>query len=250
MKLNFQLLVCLCSYFWMTNLFASLEIYPVRLDLTTKSPISSFVLSNNGDKKINIQANLVSWDQVDGKNVYKKMNDGELFILPLIFSIAANSSQVVRVGLPKPKDELTEKTYRVIFKEFIPRALAVKKLNNDAANISFLFMLNISIPIFIAPAVPKPIAATFIFKPKHKGFLPILINNRGNTHIHLVGIKLRSGDNIIAESNAVLYILAGKSMIYRIEVNPHLLKRGKNITISAKTDDEATPILTATATIH
>lgn len=236
---------------WAIGAQANVAIYPTTLTLNAQKSVGTFTLKNNDNnadaKAISIDAQLRTWTQEDGKDVLSHHGD-EILLMPPIFSISPNTSQAVRVAAMIDNAPIpVERCYRVTFKEFTPQIM--KTITNSKINMSFLFLMNISVPVFIAPAHPKPLTATFANGSAHDGFLPILISNTSNIHIHLLGLKLMTGDNLLADSSATLYVLPGKTMAYNVKLPTAYLKVSNTFNIIAETDNQDTPELKGSLTI-
>lgn len=231
---------------------ADIQIYPVRLDLKMSAPIGAFTLINNNpntsEPGISFNAVLVSWKQVNGQNIYTK-NPVHIFLIPPIFTVPSNSRQIVRISLINLSNNLIEKDYRVLFKQFTPELLNTR-INHSETSINFAIRTDISVPVFIPPLASKKIAVNFSASLDNTpNTLLFKITNLGNTHIHLLDAKLSNSNGLIGESKKIMYILPGSTMSEKIQIIKPILS-GEIATAQLKTDDSDYPKLTGNIVFH
>ena len=69
-------------------------------------------VTNSGGRPIRLQAEVLLWQQTDGKDRYEPSD--ALLVVPSIVDVPANSTQVVRVVLRSPVPSPVERTYRLV----------------------------------------------------------------------------------------------------------------------------------------
>ncbi|MFT5313858.1 MAG: fimbrial chaperone protein [Paraglaciecola sp.] len=173
----------------------------VHLDMSVKKPIVSLTLTNDSAEVVTYQINTLTWDQVDGQNIYNETSD--LMVTPPIVSIAANSSQVFRVGLFKPGPHLVELSYRVVLENITSETVAKK-----GTGLSFVFSHNL--PLFYAPLMPVDSVLWSRCVSQVVGESCLRMENKGNRHT-----KMRNF-NAVSPTEQKLYnngstVLAGSS---------------------------------------
>ena len=95
---------------------ANVQISPVRLDLSSTQANGIFTLtnlSNDSDATQNLNADIVSWNQQDEKDIYSDQDS--ILLIPPIFSILPGKSQIVRLSLIGNESK-QEQAFRVFFK--------------------------------------------------------------------------------------------------------------------------------------
>jgi fimbrial chaperone protein len=187
---------------------ASLNVAPVRVQLTPARPIAALTLGNNDEAEVAVQAQVFAWSQENGQDVYAPTS--EVLVNPAIFRIPPKGQQIVRLGLQVPAAEI-ERSYR-IFLQQLPREQPPSADAGGGARLQTL--LRIGIPMFV-PATPlrqhnlqwRLEAASS----PHGG--PVLhADNQGSEHVQLTRVVVRrAGGNDLASKTLSHYVLAGRS---------------------------------------
>ena len=73
---------------------------PVRVDLSARKATAAMTVRNDSDQPVVIQLQTVAWSQAGGQDSTTPTSD--LIATPPLFTLPAQSSQIVRVGLRKP----------------------------------------------------------------------------------------------------------------------------------------------------
>lgn len=156
------------------------EVNPVRIMLDKKKPTAAITLRNTGEHPVVVQAETLSWTQVDGQNTYAPSRD--LLVNPPIFTVQPGKTQVVRVGLDRPVDPRNELAYRLYLREVPPTAaLAFSGLR---------VALRIGLPVFVAPEAPIYPALQWRVRRTADGALGVEAVNAGNSHIQIIDLRL------------------------------------------------------------
>lgn len=191
--------VALCCGF---SAHAYLEISPVKIELSQKQPIASLSLKNHKDVAVLIQSEVLSWDIVDGQDVYAPTD--EVLFNPPVFELAPGKTQVLRIGLAHPGPLDTQRTYRIFVQE-VPDA------NPDAGGLRVA--LQFSVPVLAQPSVvhERDLAAD---QPSLQAdTLKFRVTNAGNTVSIVRSVRVLNAETQkeIGHQPALAYVLAGKS---------------------------------------
>lgn len=188
-----------------------LSVSPVLVNMGAGQHSTAITLSNGGDQPQRIQAEVFRWTRVDGEDVLKA--DSQTLLNPPLFEMAPGGSQIVRLGfrrgaLPPPD---RESAYRVFFQE-VPRTGA----EPGAGTVTRLQMvLRIGVPMFMAPAAPRP-ALEWSASAK-AGKLKLQLDNRGNIHVRVS--KLRVSHPPAGAEQAVegfFYVFPGETQVWTL----------------------------------
>jgi fimbrial chaperone protein len=176
-------------------------ISPVQLDLSAKSPVASFTVTNDSAATLTYQSSALSWIQVDGQDVQVATND--LIVTPPIISINPKSSQVFRVALFKPGVHLLEQSYRIILDD-----ISTDANTKTESGISFRF--NHNLPVFYAPLTNIDSILWTICESHTAGKSCLQMENKGNRHAKVIKFTAVSA-NSAEPSDASKTLLAGSS---------------------------------------
>jgi fimbrial chaperone protein len=201
----------------------SFQVNPVRATLSANQSISSLTVHNTGDEATVIQLELFSWSQQDGKDVYTPTR--EILATPPIFTIPANGSQVVRVGLRRKPDTQRELTYRLFLQEVPPPP----KPGFQGLRVA----LRIGVPVFVLPtaAVQPQLQWQAAHTPEG---IKINVSNSGNVHVQIANIRLASPDSEPAATHQIAgYVLPGQSRSWVLDEKA---KPGATLQLKAQTD--------------
>jgi len=222
----------LCAAALLTPWFAaaaSLEIAPVRIELSPQQQTVAITIRNSSDQPTTLEIKPVAWAQVDAKDVYTPTR--ELLISPPLVTIPAHGEQVIRAALRRKADPTKELTYRINLQE-LPAAPAPGATGVQVA-------LRIGLPVFVKPASGKA-APKMEWKLMHQsdGSLKVGFRNPGNAHIQISDFSLlnpgRSG--VIAEEQSSSYVLAGQAREWHLKTNPAEKIAGNRLRLKAFTD--------------
>lgn len=214
---------------------ADLAVLPVGLSLSAVNNKGMITVSNRGKDSVIIQAETVSWTQSDSKNQYAPTH--ELLVNPPLFTIAAGRSQVVRIGLRQAQPAKQEIAYRLLLRE-VPNAPSVNEQADEGKQGSIRVLLQLSLPIYIAPAAPVSLSQWHAHQDTN-GAVLLKLNNNGNVHILVNELTLRNAD---ADKNAAPLatvkvndvVFPGQDHSWKI--TPESKLQGKRFVLEVKTD--------------
>jgi fimbrial chaperone protein len=165
----------LCSSASFAAAQARIEVSPVSVDLTIARPIASLRLRNTASTPAAFDARAYAWTQSDGQDQLAPASD--LIVAPPAFVIAPGGEQIVRIATLAKTAPQTELAYRLLLSE--------APLQNDAAPAGLRLRLQLSLPVFLAPAdrggAPRP-RVEYVSAGQQRG---VRIENVGAVHLIL-----------------------------------------------------------------
>ncbi len=180
----------------------SLSIAPIRVALSASQTTQALTLRNESDSPVVVQAGIVRWSQPQGMDQFDETRD--VLVSPAVLSIAANSSQLVRVALRTGVDPAVERTYRLLLQE-VPQAAT----EPGALKVS----LRLSLPVFVAPSVAAPeprLDWSAAWNPD--GSVAVTVFNAGTAHLQLTDLSVDFGAGTQPLQDGVnRYVLPGAS---------------------------------------
>lgn len=214
---------------------SELKVYPLRLALTPKAPVTAMTLHNAGAEPVVLQLQVFSWRQRNGEDVLEPTR--EVLANPAIFELAPRVDQIARFGLQTDLDS-QERSYRVIIQE-VPRGLPLKPGE-------VITLLRLSVPIFVPP-IKAETRVSWRVGLVRNGKVAVQILNTGSSHIQFTKLSLARMDGQLAADHGLsTYVLAGASS--QVVLDARLpLQPGEPLEIRAATDQGA---ITATTTSH
>ena len=195
---------------------------PIRLTLPAGAASTSLSLENRGAEVVLIQAELMAWTQVDGRDVLAPSTD--LIVSPPIFKVAPGAAQTVRVGVPRPLTGEREVAYRLFLAE-VPAPPAPGEQGIGVA-------LRLGLPVFVLPAKPAPQLA---WQARPEGAqIRLTLTNSGNVHVQALESRLaREDGSVIAQQQLASYVLAGQTRSWVIQSKQPW--RGEKLTLTVDT---------------
>jgi P pilus assembly protein, chaperone PapD len=161
----------------------SLDVNPVRIDLSAKQRVAALTVRNTGDQPTVIQLQPQAWAQHGNTDVLTPAE--ALIATPPIFTLAPGAAQIVRIGQRRPPDAGVEQAYRLIIQEVPPPPNPAFK--------GLRMALRISVPVFVAPATP-PRGELAWDASLVNGKLALTATNTGNAHAHLAELRVSRPD--------------------------------------------------------
>ena len=188
-----------------TAAHASLNVSPVRVNLSDSHTKDVIQISNQEESVKSYEVEVVAWSQTDERReVYTPTED--ILAVPPLFSLKPGETQLIRVGMLTDADANTERSYRMFITEIAPPE--PEKIESTGITMR----LQIGIPVFVAPVAAATTTLEFIDYLQIEEQLFVQFRNSGNTHIKVTEVHYSapgSADKIITP--AVTYILAGKT---------------------------------------
>lgn len=156
-----------------------LTVSPTRVTLDADGRAEIVKLRNPGQRASLVEVKAFAW--VDATDHGALEPTQELLVVPPVFEIDPDATQVIRLALRRPLDLDGERSYRLLIKEVPPQV-------GDGAE-GLTFALQFSLPVFVKPegAAAEPVWST-------RGDEIVLLN-RGNAHIRLESLLLFAPDH-------------------------------------------------------
>ena len=122
-----------------------LAISPTRVDLDAKRVSAAVKLTNAGQAAVVVQAGVLRWLTVAGKDRYEPTTD--LVVTPPIATVPPHGIQIFRVGFRRPPEASRKSAYRLILQE-VPKD---EPMGRPGVRIA----LRMSVPVHVG-APPPP----------------------------------------------------------------------------------------------
>lgn len=181
---------------------ASVTISPVVLEIASPRKAIAVTVTNNGDRPVTFQTEAMVWQQqVNGADHNEPTED--LLVVPPMFEVPAQASQIFRVMLRSPAPSPVERTYRVMLEDITEEQAA------GSGQASVTFKLTHSLPVLIAPSgkvanalrwrpCPPEAASAPAISPRSPSVRTaeacVRLLNAGNRRVKVLTLTL-SGDN-------------------------------------------------------
>jgi fimbrial chaperone protein len=185
---------------------AGVTVSPVRIDFGPAAGIDAVTVTNHQSHPITFQVSILSWTQVAGVDALAPSD--ALIAAPIIFTVAAGASKVVRFGLRAAADQTRETDYRVFLTE-IP----------SEPSKSLTVALRFSLPVFVTPAKPIERLRWSGQQLAHDAYR-ISLSNDGNVHAHLCLVKMfESGAaRLLYQGVWSAYVLPGQTRAWKVQL--------------------------------
>jgi len=204
----------------------SFEVNPVILVLSGSHTSDVVRITNTGVQPVTVQAQLYSWSQVNGSNVYADSRD--LVMTPPIFTIPEGGQQVLRIGLRGPVAPAHELSYALFLAEVPP---------SKGQRLGLQIALRIGMPVFIEPAIDVKPELHWTLTRTTSGELDVTASNTGSGHAEVKNFSLtRQGNETPLLQEHGGYVLAGKSRTWTVKL-PMKLAVGTALLLAADTDE-------------
>jgi len=179
---------------------AVLEIAPVVHELTGERRLASMTVTNRGASSTWVQLRAFDWRQPGDGDELQPTN--QVAVSPPMFELRAGEAQIVRI-LVRPEATAEEQSFRLLLDE-IPPPEALKGVR---------FVLQISLPIFLAPSGPQPPPPPTppLTMEVQIGQRILQVRNNGKTHVRLSELALWApdGEQLALQTLPSPYLLAG-----------------------------------------
>lgn len=205
----------------------SINIAPVRLNLSAEQSVTSLVVSNQRDQAIILQAKAMRWTQKKGGDVYTDSRD--ILVTPLIVKLPPRSTQIIRVATRRPPAH-HELAYRIFFQEVLPRTKPSKP------GVHIHMVLRIGIPLFITPLKTVPKQYVWHAQRLPHNLLQISLTNKSNAHLQVIDFTVTnpgSKQPIAVDGTPPVYVLPGRTAVWKVKLKQ---TPGKVLHVNAKTD--------------
>jgi len=179
------------------------SISPLRLDLAAGATTAALTVRNDEATPVVIQGQGLAWSQEGGQDTLTPSRD--LLISPVVFTLPAGGSQLVRVALRGAPDTVRELAYRITLQE-VPQPAAPGFTGLQVA-------LRLSLPVFVAPASPATPELRWAASRLADGRLHVVAHNDGLAHARIRRFVVKPGPDAATafEQATLAYVLPGAS---------------------------------------
>tara|TARA_B110000908_G_scaffold63694_1_gene77467 strand:- start:89 stop:823 length:735 start_codon:yes stop_codon:yes gene_type:complete len=193
----------------------SIGVTPVRVTLSASQQVTTVTVRNPSTKPMSMQLEVMNWSQQEGEDVFTPTR--EVLVNPPIFTVPADGSQLLRVGMRRAPDAQRELSYRLFLQE-LPAPIS-----SDFQGMQML--MRVSLPVFILPQVEaKPLLRWQVARTQ-KGTLKVSLTNDGSAHIKITNLKLSMSSNVQpwVSQGSFKYVLPGQSHDWIVSANSDYL---------------------------
>jgi fimbrial chaperone protein len=163
---------------------ANLGITPVAVYMSNAANRATVSIINYGAEAVTMQVEGIEWTRANG--VDKDGETSDIMVNPAVFTVEPGDNQIIRVGMRGPANPATEGTYRLVLRE-VP-VIATQADTSGGTNVRVLVAMRI--PIYVAPT--KVVRdENWKVNADGKGNIVVKLNNNGNVHYKVGGIKIR-----------------------------------------------------------
>lgn len=212
-------IILLWSYITISKA-SNFSVSPVILHLNQGESVTSLNVTNESNIDTVIQIQTLKWEQNKGMDIYIPTKD--LILTPVIFTLNAKETQIVRLGLRQPINNASEATYRIILSEL---PINIHKVDSPEA---INMVLKINMPLFIEP---QNIIEKLGLQAKKNGNNQLLVKliNNGNIHAKVNELAVYDANTLIVSKKLTTRILAGASAEVTLNLKKPLLNNQINI---------------------
>jgi fimbrial chaperone protein len=157
----------------------SIQMTPVRVDLSAGAKIAIVTVHNTGTETSVMQVTLNKWTSDGQQYAYKQSQ--ELVITPVTFRLAPGKQQIVRIGLRGSPPKTDEGSYRLLVEEVPPPA--------TLASTGTRLIVRHDLPVFVAPFNAAKAQLDIAVDCAADG-ARLRLTNTGNVHAQLRNVVL------------------------------------------------------------
>jgi fimbrial chaperone protein len=205
---------------------ASLDVSPIRIELTGKKPNALLTLKNSGEAPARFQFRVYSWDESPAGDMILA-DSTELSVFPALQQLGPREERKVRIGTTV-KPGAKERTWRIFIEE-LPSAVEAE----DRTKVRVL--TRIGIPIFLEPV--KPASGGELVLTRDGAKLRLRVRNTGTVRFQPTELKLvllgEKDERIEEKALSPWYVLADADRLYAMEVQPETCARARRAVASA-----------------
>ena len=215
-------------------LAAGLNVSPVQLYLAPDASKALLTLRNDSDTDARFQVSAKAWDE-DANTGMKLTETDSVVFFPAMLALKPGETRSVRVGAAVPFGPV-EKTYRLFVEELPPPQ---KPQTKSEVRV----LTRVGIPIFVAPTKElkdRKLAGAALTK----GGASIDVQNTGNVHFRIDGVKLEGfgdgGAKLFERAVQGWYVLAGGHKKYEVEVPAADCAKTRKLVFTVRLESEET----------
>ena len=200
---------------------AEFSVTPIRADLKPGALNETITVTNHSESRLRLAVRLMAWTQdAEGKDAYQESSD--LVYFPRQLELEPGARRLVRVGA-KSAGGPVERTYRLFIEE-------QPEPGGGGANAAVRFYFRFGVPVFVAPAAPRP-APEVAAPTLRAGQLSVVVRNTGNQHFRLQRVIVTDGADFRQEL-AGWYSLAGGQRTYSADIPAAACRRASSLQVT------------------
>lgn len=207
---------------------ASLQVFPVQLDLKAPAAASKLTLRNIGTTSVVTQVRIYRWHLTNGKDELVETRD--VVASPPLITVAPKAEQLIRVVRAKKDPVVGEESYRLIIDEIPDTVLS--------AGSGVKFAVRYSIPVFFSE--PAQRRGTLLWTvSQHSGTLTVSASNTSDRRVRVSKLKVTmpNGDTASFGNGLTGYVLANSVAAWSVKDANARRAPGSRVLISAETDN-------------
>jgi fimbrial chaperone protein len=159
---------------------SSIEISPVKVDLSSTASVGVLTVHNTGEDETVMQVSLMRWPVSEALYAFEPTT--ELLVTPTTFRLAGGARQIVRVGLRGPVPLQTEMAYRLVVEE-VPTL-------QEQDTTRMRLVIRHDLPVFVAPAA-RALHQVHMEIDCSPGGAGLRLRNPGNSHLKVLRMTLQ-----------------------------------------------------------
>jgi fimbrial chaperone protein len=199
------------------------SVTPIRAELKPGAMSETITVTNDSATRLRVTVKLMEWTQdAAGKDVYQE--SGDLVYFPRQMDVEPGAKRLVRVGAKTPA-ATAERAYRLFIEE-------VPEPSQATGPVAVTFYFRFGVPIFLPPAVPKPLPEA-LEPTLEKGRLSLVVRNAGNQNFRLNKLVVTDGAGY-AQEIAGWYSLAGTSRTYVADIPREACRKASALSIKVE----------------
>ena len=205
----------------------SLKVTPVNILMLPGQKATSLTVTNDGASDTAIQIRVYAWTQQDGDD--RITPSDEVLLSPPLATIAANSSQVVRLVVRRPPQG-REGSYRIL----------LDQIPTPSTTPGVKIVLRMSIPIFVRPKTPATPHLRFHLE-RDATHLYLVAINDGLCHdiVRDLVLSTLDGRTLKTATSGLPYLLAGSRRRWAVLTQDPLPGPSETLRVKARTDSGA-----------
>jgi fimbrial chaperone protein len=210
---------------------ANFSVEPVRVILDVQHRTERMAIKNESEQPLTVLIKSYRWTQAqEGTDQYNETED--LIVFPRALTLAAGEERFVRVGMAAPSGP-KEQAFRIYIEE--------QPIKDEQApkGASARVLMRVGVPVFAQTLKPEPAlkARELIMA---KGHLHYTLTNAGNSFVTADQITINGlddkGREVFAKNLGGVYMLAGNTRSFDVEIPGEQCKRIATISVTTKSE--------------
>lgn len=196
---------------------ASLQVSPVRMELTTQENSKPLWVSNTGKENIHVQVRVYKWTQENGEDVLTPTN--EVIATPAMTEVAPGARQIIRI-VRQAGASPDEQAYRLRVEELPQPRKVLPPGEKPALNL----LLAYSLPVFLATGDTSAPQSTDLVATTSGGQL--VLRNTGKKRVMISDLRAldQAGQETMIQQGLVGYVLSGQTRTFPMQAPSQAVK--------------------------